>query len=332
MVTGTASGNRLGRTARKTLGTMRDGIREYRRSIAGLFGLLAFLIVVITLLGSVGVLDLNFIATRWNTMYGPALLSLFLTNASFFIGFAAAIPLGLTRAYGPTILRRARGRPTETLSYARAKELYGSRKALWVVAGRKIRKALFAPAYGFATGYTEAMRGTPFYVQIWIVFYLFIFAWPTLPGLYIIIGLVALTLNTAGYQAEVLRAGFQSVGQGQIEAAKAIGMRASKVFLHITLPQALRLIILPLTNEWVSLFKASAIVSFIAVVELFYQSEQLGVNQGHPIEAFLLIAMMYLVINIPLSKALSYIERKKRIPGLGTAFPMPGRGRVEGAP
>lgn len=126
-----------------------------------------------------------------------------------------------------------------------------------------------------------------------------------------------MTLNTAGYQAEVFRAGFQSVGQGQIEAAKAIGLKGRQIFSRITLPQSLRLIILPLTNEWISLFKASTILSYATIVELFFWARKIAYS-GPGIEAFIMLSIFFLAINVPLGRAISYIEHRRRIPGLGT--------------
>jgi ABC-type amino acid transport system permease subunit len=153
--------------------------------------------------------------------------------------------------------------------------------------------------------------------------------YPPIPEQFYVAGLLALFLNTAGYQAEVLRGGFQSVGQGQAEAARAIGMRSAQIFRHITLPQALRLVVLPMTNEWIALFKATAILSTWPILEILLQSEQLGVNEGHPIEAFIMLAAMYLLVNVTLGKSVTYVERKTRIPGLGTpgAAREPGRSR-----
>ena len=290
------------------------------RSAIAVAALVGVLLGFLVFLGSVGILDLRFIVNNWNSLYGPAWISLSLTIASFLLGFAIAMPLGLIRAYGLGILRR-RERP-ENLSYRRAKEVFDRSRALRVVLGLRVRRLAVAPAYGAATGYVEAIRGTPFFVQTWLVFY---FAVSALSGLgsqvYYTAGLLALTINTIGYQAEVLRAGFQSVGQAQIDAAKAIGMRSRQIFARITLPQSLRLVILPLTNEWISLFKASAILSFIAVQDLMFQSKNLGSNLGHPLEAFVMVAAMYLIINIPLSKVVTYVERRRRIPGLG-ALPL----------
>lgn len=254
--------------------------------------ILIALALLITL-AYVGVINGVFILQRWPTAYlpfwtGPLWNSLFLTIASYFLGFVAAIGFGLVRAYG---------------------------------AG-KTRNPIAFIFYAPVTGYVHAIRGTPFFVQLWLVYFAVIFAAPRFSllgwNVYFWAALVALTLNTIGYQAEVFRGGFQSVGQGQIEAAKALGLSGTQIFFQITLPQGLRLIQLPLTNEFVSLFKASTIASYISVYELFVWAENLGVRFGHPIEGFLMISLYYLIINIPLSRGMTYLERRYRIPGLGT--------------
>lgn len=295
---------------------------SYRRSFATYSVLILSVLGLILALGFVGVLDLRFMETEWPSGFPFAVTSLLLTNIAFFGGFVCALPLGLIRAYGRGTLRRRKGRVADILTYKHAKELYGTRRAARVVGGRKLRKAALAPAYGIASGYVEAIRGTPFYVQLFIVFYLLL---PIFPQYVILgrnqffwIGLLALYLNTFGYQSEVLRAGFQSVGQGQIEAAKAIGLTGTQTFSHVTFPQSIRLVLLPLTNEWISLFKASTLISLISVPELFRWSEDMGQVMGHPIEGFILVSLYYLAINIPLSRGITFIEQKKRIPGLGT--------------
>jgi ABC-type amino acid transport system permease subunit len=299
-------------------------IRRHGPSALAVGGLVGAVVLVIVLLGVTGVLDLDFVVQNWGTLWGPALTSLELTMASFLLGFALAIPLGLVRAYVPVMFRRApkpivAGPSVPAQLRANSRRRPSPRGAL--------RKALLAPAYGLATGYVEAIRGTPFYVQMWVVFYLVSFTWPRLPNLFFVIGVIVLTLSTVGYQTEVLRAGFQSVGQGQIEAAKSIGMRGRQILAHITLPQALRLVVLPLTNEWIGLFKISAILNFISVRELMFQAYDLGSNKAHPIEAFLMVAVMYCAILIPLSRILTYVENKKRIPGLGGPVEQPRRAR-----
>lgn len=303
--------------------------RDYRRSMSMYVVLVLSILGLILLLGFVGILDLNFMATEWPRGAPFAVTSLLLTNIAFFAGFACALPLGLIRAYGKGALRRRKNAPVDVLTYRHAKELYGTGGALRAVLGRKLRKAALAPAYGVASGYVEAIRGTPFYVQMFIVFYLILPIFPLFNifgrNQFFWIGLLALFLNTFGYQSEVLRAGFQSVGQGQIESAKAIGLKGRQIFSHITFPQSIRLVLLPLTNEWISLFKASTLISLISVPELFRWSEDMGQIMGHPIEGFILVSLYYLAINIPLSRGITFIEQKRRIPGLGTQIQEPVR-------
>ena len=298
-----------------------QALRASARSIVAVVGLLVGVFIVFIGLGLVDVYNLGFIEVTLPSGLGPAATSLIFTNVSFVIGLLCAIPLGLIRAYGPGILRRRKATAAALLPYARAKELYGTGKAVRVVAAQNLKRVFVAPAYGFASGYVEAMRGTPFLVQMFIVFNIMILVAPRMEFLgwnvFYWAGLIALILNTAGYQAEVFRAGFQSVGQGQIEAAKAIGLRGGQVFTRITLPQSVRLIILPLTNEWISLFKASTILSYITIVELFFWARDVALG-GHGVEGFIMLAVFYLAINVPLGRAISYIEHRRRIPGLGT--------------
>lgn len=313
-------------------GRLRLGLEANRDSIQDAVIIVVTFVAVLVGLGYLGIYDLGFIVAFMGTGVNAFELALVLTVASFLMGFAAAIPLGLVRAYTQGTLRRRKGQVADTLTYSRAKELFGTGKAIRVVSVQKLRNALRAPAYGFATGYMEGIRGTPFFVQMWVVFYTVSFAAPRFRFLeqdvFFWTGLLALTINTIGYQSEVLRAGFQSVGQGQVEAAKATGMKGRQVFAHITLPQSLRLVVLPLTNEWISLFKASSILSYITINELFlWSSSTIAYGKGRPLEAFVMVAIFYLLVIIPLSRAINYIERKKRIPGLGTPIPMPSRRR-----
>ncbi len=303
------------------LAILGEGIRASATSIVAVVGLLVGVLVLFFVLGELGVYNMDFVIETLPSGLGPALTSMIFTNVSFLIGFLAALPLGLIRAYGPGIIRRRKATASALLPYARAKELYGTGKAIRVVAVQNLKRVLVAPAYGFATGYVETMRGTPFLVQMFIVLSAMLVVAPRMEFLgwnvFYWAGLIALTMNTAGYQAEVFRAGFQSVGQGQVEAAKAIGLKGRQVFSRITLPQSTRLIILPLTNEWISLFKASTILSYITILELFFWSRNIALH-GQGIEAFIMLSIFYLAVNVPLGRAISYIEHRRRIPGLGT--------------
>jgi len=252
------------------------------------------IVVLLVVLDATGVVDGPFIAHWWPFLVGPAATALFVTSLSFGIGFLVAIPLGLLRAYGPNLI------------------------------GRRVPTTVaLAPLYGLASAYVEAIRGTPVFVQILLVSALATRTFQGVANIELWAGVLALTVNTIGYQAEVFRAGFQSIGQGQIEAAKSIGMGPVRTFLHVSLPQGLRLVTLPLANEWIGLFKASALLWYVAVKELMWAGNYVGYTQIHPIEALFLVAFFYLVIIIPLSRGVNLLERKIRIPGLGV--PEPGR-------
>lgn len=311
-------------------GRLRGGVARTWRGATLQIGFIAGVLVLFFALGEAKLFDLGFVMRKIGEGLPYAELSLVLTVGSFFLGFVIALPIGLIRAYGPGKLKGRKGQPQDVLSYARAKELYGRGKAVRVVGGRKLRKALIAPAYGLSSAYVEAIRGTPFLVQTFIVYYAIIFTAPRLNFLgadsSIWAGLIALTMNTAGYQAEVFRGGFQSVGQGQIEAGRAMGLKGRQIFAHITLPQSLRLMILPLTNEWIALFKASTILSYITVVELYFWARGIALG-GHAIEGFIMLTLFYLVINASLSRAITVIEQRKRIPGLGTQAPQSNKPR-----
>jgi len=283
-------------------------ILETRRTLVSFVIVIAIAAAFILALAELRIIELDFIFRMWSTGYGPLRTTLILTVASFFIGFFGAMPLGLIRA-------------------SRVARL-GSRKR---VSPGQSRSPLRMALYGLATAYVGAIRGTPFLVQLYVLFYFFLAVAPRLTflgeDLYFWIGLTALSVNTIGYQAEVFRAGFQSIGQGQVDAGRAIGLRGRQIFLRIRLPQAVRLILLPLTNEFISQLKTSTIVSYIAVYEIFHWSEDMGQKFGHPIEGFLMISVFYLLINVPVSRIVSYIEQKKRIPGLGTPVREQRRGR-----
>ncbi len=246
--------------------------------------------------GGTAAFDLFLVRVPFTILFpaGPVMVSLASTMVAFVIGFALAIPMGMLRAFGPNLIRR--GGP---------------------------RSIAIRPVYYFVTGYDEAMRGTPAFVQILLVSAVLqrVLSGST-PNIEFWGGTLALTINTIGYQSEVFRAGFQSVSQGQIEAAKSIGMTPFRTFRHITLPQGLRLIVLPLTNEWIGLFKASALLYYIAVQEAMWAAFHLSYIDAKPLEAFLAVSFYYLLIMVPLSKVITYVEKKKRIPGLGTVEPV----------
>lgn len=179
--------------------------------------------------------------------------------------------------------------------------------------------AALARAYGptwlrrLAIGYIELFRGTPLLVQLFVVYYGFpgIGLTPTrMAAAYLTMG-----LNSGAYQAEYLRGAIQAVGSGQMKAARAIGMSRWTAVRYIIMPQALRMVIPAWSNEPVSLLKASAVAFLIAVPDLMGQGKIISGRTFQPIETYLAVAVLYLVVVFALSAIIQTVENRVRIPG-----------------
>jgi polar amino acid transport system permease protein len=169
-------------------------------------------------------------------------------------------------------------------------------------------------------------RGTPLLVQV--VFWNFIAAlYPKIslgipfgPALVhgnantlittFVASILALGLNEAAYMAEIVRAGFLSVGEGQSEAAASLGMSRLQVMRHIVLPQAMRVIIPPTGNETISMLKNSSLVSFIGYAELYYEVEQIYGATYQTIPLLIVAAIWYLIMTSVLYIGQFFIERR----------------------
>src|SRR5689334_3370380 len=135
--------------------------------------------------------------------------------------------------------------------------------------------------------YISFIRGTPLFIQILIVFFI-------LPSIGIDIsrftsGVVALSLNSGAYISEMIRGGLTSIARGQIEAGRALGMRRSLIWRRIILPQVFTVILPPLTVEFASLLKYSALLSVIGVVELTRTAQQIIAATFKPIEIWVTV-------------------------------------------
>lgn len=178
--------------------------------------------------------------------------------------------------------------------------------------------AALARVYGgrffksLAVGYIELFRGTPLLVQLFVVYFGLPDLGITLPRM--TAAYIALSLNSGAYQAEYFRGAIQSVGSGQMMAARAIGMKRSQAILHIILPQALRLVIPAWSNEPISLLKSSAVAFLIAVPDLMTQAKNIAARTYDPIGTYLAVAVVYLVMVYALTGLILFIERKLHIP------------------
>ncbi len=156
--------------------------------------------------------------------------------------------------------------------------------------------------------YVYFVRGTPALVQIFLVY----FALPRI-GFELSSfwsGVVALAFNSAGFIAEIVRAGLQSIDVGQTEAALSIGMTGRQSIVHILLPQSLRRITPPMTNEVITLLKNSSLLSVISVTELTRAAQLIIAERFVPFELYAALAVYYLVMISVLSRISEYIERR----------------------
>lgn len=156
--------------------------------------------------------------------------------------------------------------------------------------------------------YVDFIRGTPLLIQIFLVYFALPVVGVNLSEFWA--GVIALGLNAAGFIAETVRAGVGAVERGQTEAAKSIGMRQGQTLVYILLPQSLRAIVPPLTNELITLVKGSALLSVISVYELTRAGQALIAVHFAPLEIFLLIALYYYVLISVLAWGSRWIERK----------------------
>jgi len=176
--------------------------------------------------------------------------------------------------------------------------------ALGKMAHNKLIKAV-------AIAYIEFFRGTPLLVQIFVIY----FGIPQVLGFYpenytVIAGIVALSLNSGAYTAEIFRSGIQSIDYGQMEAARSLGMSHAQAMRYIILPQAIKVVIPPLGNEFIAMLKDSSLLAVITVEELLMSAKIIVGRTLQPMPLYITVAMMYLVMTLVLSLLVNYTEKR----------------------
>lgn len=164
-----------------------------------------------------------------------------------------------------------------------------------------------------ALTYVEFVRGTPFLVQLYVLYFCVARA-ANLGRLTggaeaVIVGIVGLGVFAGAYVAEIVRAGVESIDRGQWEAARSLGLNHSQTLRLVILPQAARRMIPPLTGEAVSLVKESSLLSVIGVGELTFHAKNLGAATFDYFAAYLPLAALYLLVTLPLSWLSRRLER-----------------------
>ncbi len=212
------------------------------------------------------------------------------------------LDVGFMTTWGWFIL--SRGVPT-TLGVSLASITFATVLALIGSLMRISRSPILS---GIASFYVSLFRGTPLLVQIYIIYIGLPQLGIVLPAIFA--GVLALSLNYGAYMTEIFRAGIQSIGHGQREAALSLGMTPQQTFRRIIWPQAVRLIIPPIGNEFVAMLKDSSLVSVMGIWELTFTATKSGRPRFKNMEALLIAAAAYWVLTALFSTIQSLIESR----------------------
>ena len=175
----------------------------------------------------------------------------------------------------------------------------------------------FMPLRWLATAYIEFFRGTPLMVQLMFIFYGLPMIGVTFPSVSFIpdfdrfaAGVVAMSLNSCAYVAEVIRSGIQAVDKGQMEAARSLGFHHKQAMMLVILPQAVRNILPALGNEFVTIIKESSIVSVIGIADLMYRTKGVIAKTYNSLECLAIAALIYFVLTFVGGRLIALMERK----------------------
>lgn len=167
-----------------------------------------------------------------------------------------------------------------------------------------------------SASYVEFFRGTPMMVQAAIFFYGFAMIGFRIPIL--VAGIIIVTLNTAAYLTEVLRAGINSIEKGQMEAARSIGLTRGQSYIYIIFPQAIKNMVPAIGNELVVNIKDTAVLSVIGVSELFYMGKSIAGTYYRYTETFVIVALVYLILVLITTRILTLIVKLMNVPSKRT--------------
>jgi polar amino acid transport system permease protein len=181
---------------------------------------------------------------------------------------------------------------------------------IFAVIGALGRLSRVAPIYAAATLYVSLIRGTPLIIQLFFWYLALPQFGIVLPGL--ACGIFGLAFNYGAYMTEIFRAGIQAIPRGQIEAAAALGMTERLTMRRIVLPQATRIVIPAIGNEFIAMIKDSALVAYVGIQETFWRASTTGSRLFRSFETLLIAALIYWILTIVFSVVQERIERRLR--------------------
>ena len=181
-----------------------------------------------------------------------------------------------------------------------------------------LKMSKLPPLRWIASAYINVIRGTPLFLQVYIAFFGLPLIGIQLPD--IPLGMTVLAINSAAYMAEIFRAGIQSISKGQFEAASSLGMTYWQAMQHVIIPQTVRRVLPTMTSEFILLFKDTALLSAVGVFELMMNAKNSAANAGN-VTAYIVAAVYYLIITIPLINWVQGLEAKLALSETGQTPP-----------
>ncbi len=197
-----------------------------------------------------------------------------------------------------------------TIELALFTVLFGCILGLLVAVVRRTQSNVLFPLRWILHAYVAFIRGTPLLVQVLMVVYGLPQLGLKLPKMTLCI--IALAINSGAYMAELIRAGLQSVERGQSEAADSLGMSGYLKMRYIILPQAVKVTLPAMGNEFIAIIKESSVLYAVGVYELTYQANKLASVNYRYLETLIVAALIYFVLTYTMSKLLALLERRMR--------------------
>ena len=159
--------------------------------------------------------------------------------------------------------------------------------------------------------YISFVRGTPVLVQIYLIYQALAVIGPNLSNF--ASGVIALSLNSGGFMAEIMRGGITTIPKGQIEAGLSVGMSKKQIWMRIILPQVFKVVLPQLTSEFINVIKVSPMLSIIAIVELTRTAQRLVNNTYITVPFYITIAVMYFIVCALLEEVVKWLKSKNTV-------------------
>ncbi|WP_158183280.1 amino acid ABC transporter permease [Enterococcus faecium] len=179
--------------------------------------------------------------------------------------------------------------------------IIGTLMAIFQLSKNKVVSAL-------AKAYVEFFRNIPLLIIVMFFYVVVPIYWFNLDGFQA--GTIGLTIYTSAFIAETVRSGIQTVPNGQTEAGLSSGFTYSEIMRYIVLPQAFKIVIPPLGNQFINLVKNSSILAIVAGLDLMYQGDLIASETFNTFDTYIIVGLFYLVITLPLSYLMVYLEKK----------------------